>query len=519
MANILKMEQQAAIQGLLKQEWSYRRIARELGIDRRTVRRYAESKCTIPHTGSEDSEQAKCTIVHTGIAEAEDSKCTIVHTGKGGRQSQCWKHRDFIEDSYKQGLTIERIHQDLKVQYGFTGSYYSVRRFVHSLGIDEQERIFRMECEPGEEGQIDYGTMYLVEGSKGRPKKVHLLMVTLSHSRKCYVEAVWNQSTESFIRSLENAFRYFGGTPRRLCPDNLAAAVTKADWYEPQLNPKVRSFAEHYGVVVMPARPYQPTDKGKVEAGIKYVKSNALKGRRFDSLEAVNDHLRWWMTQVADLRIHGTTKKQVQQHFLASEKSTLQALPDSLFECFEEAQRSVHRDSYVEVMCAYYEVPVQFIGQRVWVRWDAAMVRIFDRKMNPVATHTRREPGTFSRVLGVGGCHGSVEQSLSYYRNRVSRLGEACEQWADGSIADNPDRALRRLQGFLQLRDKHTPAQLNQAAAKACLHGQYTLRDLRRWLDNPQDQEVFSFLQQHELIRDPDAYGHLTGTQDLFDHN
>ncbi len=177
---------------------------------------------------------------------------------------------------------------------------------MKTLEIDESKRVHRMECEPGQEAQIDYGTLYMHIGEKGRLRKVHLLLVSLSHSRKCYVEAVLSQNTESFLRSLENAFRHFGGVPERLVPDNLKAAVIKADWHEPQLNPKLRDFAAHYGTMILPARPYKPTDKGKVESGVKYVKENALKGKRFDSLAAVNKHLSWWIANVADKRIHGT---------------------------------------------------------------------------------------------------------------------------------------------------------------------------------------------------------------------
>lgn len=503
MANNLSMDKQMAVAGLVALGYSHRKIAEELGINRRTVARYAKSKCTISQTGSEGSGEAKC---------------TIPQTGKAGRRSQCEPYGEQIREKYLSGLSVERIHQDLDIEHGFKGSYDSVWRYVRGLGLDEGERVWRIECEAGEEAQIDYGTMYLLEGDKGRAKKVHLLMVTLSHSRKCYVEAVLRQTTESFIRSLENAFRYFGGVPRRLCPDNLKAAVNQADWYEPELNPKITSFARHYGVVLMPARPYRPTDKGKVEAGVKYVKNNACKGRRFTSLEAINEHLRWWMSQVADPRIHGTTKKQVQTHFLESEKPALKALPESLFPCYQEARRSVHRDSYVEVARAYYQVPAQFVGKRVWARWDAKMVRVYDEHMRQVAIHTRLEPGRFSENLAVAGCPVSVAESLLYYRTRVARMGRAIGAWADACIADNPDMALRRLQSLNGLSKKYGNKALEEAARKATLHGHYSLRELKRWLDDPCDQAVFSFLQHHEIIREPDIYGQLTGTEDLFDN-
>ena len=132
------------------------------------------------------------------------------------------------------------------------------------------------------------------------------------------------------------------------------------------------------------------------------MKNNALKGKSFGSLAEVNAHLRWWSTHVADNRIHGTTKRQVGAHFLEDEKPALKPLPISLFPSFEEGRRSVHRDSYIEVKGSYYEVPAQYIGRKVWVRWDGTMVRVFDHKMKQIAVHTRLEQGKFSQVLGVG---------------------------------------------------------------------------------------------------------------------
>jgi transposase len=109
-----------------------------------------------------------------------------------------------------------------------------------------------MEVEPGMEAQIDFGqgAWVLVDGKRKRP---HLFRIVLSHSRKGYSEVVWQQTTESFIRCLENAFRYFGGVPRTLVIDNLRAAVTQTDWYDPELNAKVAEFCRHYGTVMLPS--------------------------------------------------------------------------------------------------------------------------------------------------------------------------------------------------------------------------------------------------------------------------
>jgi hypothetical protein len=104
-------------------------------------------------------------------------------------------------------------------------------------------------------------------------------------------EAFWRQTTENFIRGLENALRHFGGVVNTLVIDNLRAAVQKADWFEPKFNPKVVSFCEHYGTVILPTKPAMPRHKGKVEAGVDYVQENALAGKHFESLAAQNLHL------------------------------------------------------------------------------------------------------------------------------------------------------------------------------------------------------------------------------------
>ncbi len=122
--------------------------------------------------------------------------------------------------------------------------------------------------EPGVEGQVDFGRGAPIELPDGKRRRPHLFRIVLSHSRKAYSEVVYRQTTEEFIRCIENAFGAFGGAPRTLVMDNLRAAVSHADWYDPELNPKVQAFAEHYGLVILPTRPRTPRHKGKVERGI-----------------------------------------------------------------------------------------------------------------------------------------------------------------------------------------------------------------------------------------------------------
>jgi transposase len=105
--------------------------------------------------------------------------------------------------------------------------------------------------------------------------------------------------------------RHFGGVPLVLNIDNLKAAVLQADWFDPELNPKLAEFCRHYGIHVMPCRAATPQHKGKVERGVAYVRKNAIKGHQFGSLAHENLFLSQWEEKIADQRIHGTTRKQV----------------------------------------------------------------------------------------------------------------------------------------------------------------------------------------------------------------
>ena len=109
--------------------------------------------------------------------------------------------------------------------------------------------------------------------------------------------------------------------------DNLRAAVKNPDWYDPELVPKLRAFEQHYGTTILPTKPYTPRHKGKVERGVDYVQENALRGRTFKTLNEQNEFLSHWEANVADTRIHGTTRKQVGPHFESVERATLMPLP------------------------------------------------------------------------------------------------------------------------------------------------------------------------------------------------
>jgi transposase len=445
--------QQQAIQALIAKGWSVRHIARTLGLNRRTVKRYA------------DAAAPKCTTqVTTGPALPDESKCTTEVTT--GSRSLCNESRDVIAPMLELGLSAQRIYQDLVAGHGFGGSYPSVRRYVAKLKASEPTRVWRIECQPGEEMQVDFGLGAPLAEAGGKTRRTWLFRAVLSYSRKGYSEVVLRQDTETFLRVLENAVRYFGGVPRLLNFDNLKAAVIKADWYDPAMNPKLADFCRHYGMTPMPCRSYTPQHKGKVERGVGYAKNNALKGKLFASLGEENAHLMHWEEQVADKRVHGTTRRQVAAMF-EEERKSLGALPASVYESYQEGRRRVQRDSFVEVAKAYYEAPPEFIGRQVWVRWDGRMVRLFNDSMVQIGCHARMEPGKFSRCLGVRGLHGTIKESADYWRARAAALGEAAGRWAHRALDQRGAEAMRSIMGLCQLAEKRRATDVNAACAKA----------------------------------------------------
>ncbi len=486
MANRLTMAEIDAILTLHTTRHSNREIAALLGKDRGTVGKYVA--------------RAKSQNRPNAPPGPEGPPTT-------GPPSDCEPFRDQILAKVEQGFEAKRISQDLAEEHGESApSYYSVRRFVGRLKRKTPLPFRRMETEPAEEAQVDFGSGAPVRSADGKTRRPWIFRIVLSYSRKAYSEAVWHQSSESFIQCLENAFRYFGGSVKRLVIDNLKAAVARADWYDPEVHPKLQSFARHYGTVVLPTRPYTPRHKGKVESSVKYVKRNALKGRVFASLAEENQFLLRWETRVADQRIHGTTKQQVERLFEEGERRQLLPLPAERFPFFHEAHRAVHRDGHLEVERAFYSAPPEYVGRRLWVRWDARLVRVFNDRLGtggrprqgragPVPHGGRAYPARKGLRRGTGPptpCCGRWDQSVPQRDSGPKRRPQA-----------RGVEAVRALVGLKHLAGKHPQrGPWKRPCRVALAHGAYRLRTIRQLLQRRgEEQRQFGFLESHPIIR------------------
>ena len=521
--NRLKMAEHNAILGLARLGWSFRRIAAEVGVDRETVARHVraargdppDSNAAISITGSDAPALAADqpgAPVGTG---PPDPNAAISIPGSAGQRSRCEPFRAVILAQLELGLTAQRIWQDLKAEHGFGGSYQSVQRFVKRLRTTTPLPFRRMESDPGEQAQIDFGRGAPIITPEGKRRRPHLLRVVLSCSRKAYSEVVPRQTTEHFIRALENAFWQFGGVPKTLVTDNLKAAVIRADWYDPDLNPKIQAFCQHYGTTLVPTRPRLPRHKGKVERGVGYAQSNALKGRTFDSLAAQNRFLEAWETGVADTRIHGTTRQQVAKLFTEVEQPALLPLPTARFPFFQEGERIVNRDGHVEVAKAYYSAPPEFVGRTVWVRWDGHVVRIFDQQLRQIAIHAQREPGRFATAPQhiAPTKRSGIERGTAWWLKKAHAIGGEAGGWAESILQQRGVHGIRVVMGLVSLAHRYRDAEIEHACRVARSHAAWRLRDVRNLLKRQAPpQEQFEFITEHPLIRSLADYGALVHT-------
>lgn len=485
MTNYIKVAMRDAILGLLGQGWSERRVARELGVNRRTVRRYARL--------GRDGQSAPNPTPPSS-----------------GPESSCEPLREVVLGKLEAGLTAQRIYQDLVTEHGFEASYQSVKRFCRRLGSKRELPFRRIEVEPGAEGQVDLGKGGRVKVVGGRRRRPHVFRIVLGFSRRGYSEGIWKQGTDEFLGAAENSFWHFGGVPRQLVIDNLKAAVTKADWFDPELNPKIEAFARHYGCVILPTKPYTPRHKGKIESGIGYVQGNALPNRDFDGLAEHNAFLLEWETTVADVRIHGTTKKKPVVLFEDFERAALLPLPAERFPFFHEGERAVHRDGHVEVAKAYYSVPPEYVGRRVWVRWDSRLVRVLNRRFEEIAVHVRHEPGRFStdpfhipsEKVAI------IERGAEYLLKRATLVGSNAGRWAERVVKSRGAPGMRTIQGLLALARKHTSAEIDRTCELAVKSGAYRLRNIRALIGSTEEQAEL-FVSEHPVIRNMNEYGRI----------
>lgn len=405
--NVLKPHLRTTIETLLNSGASHREIERRTGVDRKTIRRYSRAaNSSTPATGSQEISgqtpppwppgEPSVVCSPAEVTAQDTSRVEASPATRSTGVSACNEHRDWIEAQVQLGRNAMSIYQDLVDTRGFTHRYNSVKRFVAKLRMREPERFDVLEFLPGEEAQVDFGLGAPTLHTNGRYKRPWLFVMTLKYSGKCYRTTVWKADQEAWARLHEQAFHAMGGCPRYVVLDNLKAGVLRPDLYEPELNPVYAAMLAHYGVVADPCRVRDPNRKGSVENAIQHTQSTALKGRRFEAIDAQNAWLVQWEERWAAPRIHGRKKRQVLEMF-REEQPSLLPLPAERFRIFKQGTRTVDDAGLVQVNGSYYAALPAAPFSQVVVRIYDAEIEILDAAGNVVRRHDKSlRKGTFT---------------------------------------------------------------------------------------------------------------------------
>ena len=310
---------------------------------------------------------------------------------------------------------------------------------------------------PGERCFFDYSEgIDIVDASTGEVTSTSLFCGVMAMSSMTFGEFTLTQKRDELMRSIEKSFRYFGGVTPYVTVDNQKAAIDRAHWYDPDVNPTFVDFANHWGFAVIPARPYKPRDKGANESGIGVIQKQffqEVREKTFYSLEELNRAFAEYLERlnVAVMKDWGVSRRDR----FAGEKDLLKPCPESNWESAEWREAKVHVDCHVQVLKKFYSVPYKYVGREVRVRVTAKLVEIFDRDLNPLAAHARlfgkeiysTDPRHYPEEK-LALTQFSVQQALSESEKIGPETAGLVAELLSGSY---PLKYLRRVQGILRL--------------------------------------------------------------------
>lgn len=398
---MLNSEEAGRVFVLRKLGWGLKRIGRELGMARNTVKAWLK---------------------------AGPERCY----GGPNRVAVLAAHREWIRERWRVGVRNGDVFRQELLAKGVRVSLRTVERALRPLRHEQvvaDKATLRFETPPGKQMQIDFGEKWLTIGKV--PQKRFVFVATLGHSRREYAEICFGLRQRDWILGIEHAFTYFGGLPEELLVDNTKPLVLSHPRQgKVQFHPEFQAFCQHWGLRPRACQPYRARTKGKVESGVGYVKGNALGGLEFEDDAALDRHLARWLREVAEVRIHGTTFERPIDRFEGAERMALRLIgnhPSYLKSRWEE--RKVASDFRIDIDTNRYSVPPGLVGEvvDVLIEQDLIQVHFQDRIVAEHSVATGRhqvveDPGhvmTFVNGSAWIGRPNEIERPLSVYADVV----------------------------------------------------------------------------------------------------
>jgi transposase len=423
-----------------------------------------------------------------------------------------WVHRELRRPNVTLSLLWEEYRARASDGFGYSwfcdlyrgwaGRLKPTLRQIHPAG----ERLF-----------VDFAgsTMPVLDGASGEERQAEIFVAVLGASSFTFACAVWSQALPDWIDCHLRAFAQFGGVARQLVSDNLRAGISRACFHEPAVNRTYAEMAAHYSTAVLPARPYKPRDKAKVEVGVQVVQRWILarmRNQKFFSLAELNGAIHALVAQLNDrpMRALGTTRRAL---FEDLDRPALLPLPEVAYEYAAWKRCRVGLDYHVEVERHFYSVPHSLVRQEVEARSTTTTVEIFHRGQR-VASHIRgsrrQQPSTLAEHMP-----SAHRRYREWTHERLHREAGAIGHDAAALVEiilrsrPHPEQGFRSCIGILGLVNRHGAERVDAACARALVLGTRSYSSVAAILNNRQERRAVPeepAMLMHENIRGPGYY-------------
>ena len=455
--------------------------------------------------------------------ELEQFFATPVPQQPGLRYEQLQALLPGIEKQLKRrGVTRLQIWDNYRQQYP---NGYGRSRFNYHIQqyLSRSQPVMHIEHKAGDKLFVDFAgdKLNIVDEQTGELLEVEVFVATLGCSQLTYVEAVNTQRKEDFIKACENALHYMGGAPTAIVPDNLKSAVIKSNKYEPTLNEAFADFADHYSMVVLPARAYRPKDKALVEGAVKLIYRSiylSVSQVVHTSLLSLNQSIREALETYNNALFKGRDYSRRMQ-FEELERSVLQPLAQYRYELKQQAIVTVMKNGYVCLRqdTHYYSVPFRLIGKKVKLLFTSTTLEVY-YSYERVAVHVRAyaKYKYTTQTEHLASSHRYVsEWTPERFIEQATAIDEVVAVYIAKVITSkpHPEQAYKSCSGILSLARKAGKERLAGACRRADSYGIYNYpiiveilaKNLDSWQDDPDTIEQ-ELMPEHGNIRGNEYY-------------
>lgn len=456
-----------------------KRIAAQLGIDPKTVRRYVQlavdGGLTIGGELGDDAVEAVVIAVRT-----------LPERPRGDAWATCIAEHEFIRAKLADGVRLTKVWR-LMTRRGVHVPYSTLHRYAKKeLGFGRARATVPVDDgEPGRELQVDTGWVLTLRDAQGRRHRKRAFIFTPNVSRYRFVFPVERETTAEAIAACEAAWAFYGGVFHVLVPDNLKAIVNKADPLAPELNHVFLEYAQARGFQIDAARVRTPTDKARCERAVRDVRDDCFGGEEIAQMELAIVRARTWCATEYGMRRHSTTQRMPKEHFEAVEATELLPAPTEPYDVPLWCDPKVHRDRHAQVAKALYSLPRDFLGKRLRARADSKLVRFYHRGVL-VKTHPRKPPGGRSTDPNdlPSELRGYAMRDIDFLASQAAEQGEWIGAFAkrvlDGPL---PWTRMRQVYALLALARRFGAQRVDAACERALAAEMLSVTRLRRMVE------------------------------------